>query len=217
MFGSAAMARLVRRFGPAALQAAMAELSHLILQSATNADALGLPSPVFFERQITAAVQNSVLGSAAALIVVQKALAFRPKPLLVDTFMFRYVQTKQLFPKLLAGLPFLGVIAHTDQGPALAAHFGIRDVRTYRIPGHFSFMAEEQSQFPDLYKDIVARIAVPFQGAVFLVAAGYLGKCYCDAIKQKGGIALDIGSVFDGWFGQGRPDAMTEALRLRPA
>ena len=193
----------------------MAELSHLTLQAATHADALGLPSPVFFDRQISAEVQNSVLGSAAALIVVQKALAFRTKPLLVDTFIFRYIQTKGLFPSILAGLPFLGVISHTDHSKVLAEHFDIPDVETYRIPGHFSFMAEDQSQFPDLYKEVVARITVPYRGAVFVVAAGYLGKCYCDAIKQKGGIALDIGSVFDGWFGQGRRDALAESLRLR--
>ena len=36
-------------------------------------------------------------------------------------------------------------------------------------------------------------------GTLILVAAGVLGKIYCDKIKSKGGIALDIGSILDMW------------------
>ena len=42
-------------------------------------------------------------------------------------------------------------------------------------------------------------IDVPYQGAIFLVGAGVLGKIYCDVIKEKGGIAIDIGAIFDAW------------------
>lgn len=39
-------------------------------------------------------------------------------------------------------------------------------------------------------------------GLLVLIGAGVLGKCYCGAVKQAGGVALDIGSVFDGWAGR---------------
>jgi hypothetical protein len=156
-----------------------------------------------------------MLGSAAALIFSQKSFSLRRSPLVVDTLVFRSVQAKRLFETLLTGLPFLGVVAHTIENETLSKHFSVKDVITYQIPGHFSFMPAETAQFPYNYKEILYNIKVPYQGAVFLVAAGFLGKCYCDAIKQKGGIALDIGSVFDGWFGKGRTDALTDVGRLR--
>jgi hypothetical protein len=36
-------------------------------------------------------------------------------------------------------------------------------------------------------------------GDAFLVGAGVLGKIYCDEIKARGGVALDIGSILDSW------------------
>ena len=45
---------------------------------------------------------------------------------------------------------------------------------------------------------------MPFPGAVFLVGAGALGKIYCQWIKERGGIALDIGSMCDAWAEVGR-------------
>lgn len=38
-------------------------------------------------------------------------------------------------------------------------------------------------------------------GILFLVGAGLFGKIYCDVARQAGAVAIDIGSVFDGWAG----------------
>lgn len=38
-------------------------------------------------------------------------------------------------------------------------------------------------------------------GRLFLVGAGALGKIYCAWIRDAGGVALDVGSVFDAWAG----------------
>jgi hypothetical protein len=43
--------------------------------------------------------------------------------------------------------------------------------------------------------DWIQREAGP--GRLFLVGAGILGKIYCDAIRQQGGVAIDVGSVMD--------------------
>ncbi len=58
------------------------------------------------------------------------------------------------------------------------------------------------AHFPDLYEKLVAGIKVPRPGALFLVGAGFCGKLYADAIKRKGGIAVDVGSLFDLWAGR---------------
>jgi len=41
----------------------------------------------------------------------------------------------------------------------------------------------------------------PRRGEVYFVAAGFLGKIYCNIIKNRGGIGIDIGSLADYWMG----------------
>lgn len=43
--------------------------------------------------------------------------------------------------------------------------------------------------------------SVPIEGSLCLVGAGVAGKIYCKWFKDRGGIALDIGNVFDAWAG----------------
>jgi len=50
------------------------------------------------------------------------------------------------------------------------------------------------------YKTAIVKRIKP--GVLTLVGAGVLGKVYCHAVKMAGGVALDIGSIFDGWAGR---------------
>jgi hypothetical protein len=34
-----------------------------------------------------------------------------------------------------------------------------------------------------------------------LIGAGYAGKVIVDEARRRGGVALDLGSIFDGWLG----------------
>ena len=58
----------------------------------------------------------------------------------------------------------------------------------------------QKAHFPDYFNDLCSSISVAYKGEVFLVAAGFLGKIYCNIIKEQGGIALDIGSAADYWL-----------------
>jgi len=69
-----------------------------------------------------------------------------------------------------------------------------------RLPGDKQ-NRREQPHFPDMYHELYRRIDVPRRGAVFLVAGGMLGKIYCTWIRERGGIAIDAGSVVDAWMG----------------
>ena len=55
--------------------------------------------------------------------------------------------------------------------------------------------------FPDIFDRLRRDIVVPFPGALFLVGAGLLGKIYCHWIRQRGGVALDIGAMADAFAG----------------
>ena len=42
---------------------------------------------------------------------------------------------------------------------------------------------------------------VEFPGMLYLVGGGLYGKLYCQLIRSQGGVALDLGSLFDAWLG----------------
>jgi Flp pilus assembly protein TadD len=111
---------------------------------------------------------------------------------------------------LLTGADFVGVIGpHADLPARIAARFGIARTAFYPVPGERRLpphlISQSDRHFPDRYREILRDLAVPERGAIFLVAAGLLGKVYCARIHELGGIAIDIGSLADGWMGFG-PD-----------
>ncbi len=203
-YGPDAVVEIGRLYGRFRLEDAIADLRQMLLSALDNADAIGLPSPTHFTPEATLSNINGLLGFASSLISIQQCPAHIPAENLFDTYIFHGMQRKALFSRFLDGLPFVGLINHTDLSQEISAHFNIAQTHFVRIPGHKSFMSVDKVHFPTMYGEIVQSIEVPFRGAVYLVGAGYLGKAYCDAVKQKGGIALDIGSVFDGWSGVGR-------------
>ena len=111
------------------------------------------------------------------------------------------------YAELLSGLDFLGVIGpHAGLAARLAAHHGIAETREYLVPGEArlpSTGSPGMRHFPDRFQQVMADLNVPRRGAVFLVAAGLLGKIYCHRVRELGGIAIDVGSVADAWMGFG--------------
>jgi tetratricopeptide (TPR) repeat protein len=111
------------------------------------------------------------------------------------------------YAELLSGINFVGVISpHPGLAAKLARYHGIVTFAEYIVPGESRLPADARGttavpHFPDRYHEIMAGLLVPRPGAIFLVAAGLLGKIYCHRIQQLGGIALDIGSVVDAWMG----------------
>jgi len=56
--------------------------------------------------------------------------------------------------------------------------------------------------YPQQHEELLRWLATAdYKGHIFLVGAGGLGKEYCNCIKQHGGMALDVGALFDGWAG----------------
>jgi hypothetical protein len=101
----------------------------------------------------------------------------------------------------------VGVIScHSALPDKMKAAFGLHDVELFKIPGEkYTSGMRDQDQmsgehFPFVFWDIVRRLSVPHDGRVFMIAAGTLAKFYADVIKRHGGIALDLGSLVDGWL-----------------
>jgi len=123
---------------------------------------------------------------------------------------------RKFFPKLLS-LPIdFGIVScHPEIGYRLARAFGTRVVRMFIVPEEMGFSKIDENlpaitgisgiaepHFPFVYNRTIAKLEreAP-QARVWLVAAGYLGKIYCDVVRNAGAIALDVGSIVDGWSG----------------
>lgn len=100
---------------------------------------------------------------------------------------------------LLADQPFVGLVTGRNVREHVAREYGVGRVSQILVPaeaGH-TFADLAMPHFPDRFHEVERLIDPPHCGAVYLVGAGILGKIYCHIIKSRGGIALDLGSVFD--------------------
>ena len=126
-------------------------------------------------------------------------------PLLADAAIHRYLQIGLFYRELLDRLPFCGLVTCRDLAPEIARVFRLGCVEQHLIPGEAQHPGPVSGEhFPARFRTLRDTLTVPFRGAVFLVGAGALGKIYCHWIKQRGGIALDIGSLCDAWADVGR-------------
>ena len=89
-----------------------------------------------------------------------------------------------------------------DEG--LKRRFGTVHVHSYIIPPEAKFTSgyEGERHFPEMFNKLEWWLdAAGCQGVPCLVGAGVIGKIYCNWMRDRGGVAFDIGAVMDLWAG----------------
>lgn len=194
----------------------LAELRAALNRAIVNSDILGVPTA------LRLAGDFYHFGYLACMIrSLEEGGTIAETNSLSDAFLnLNLHRDDRFFSRLLGGLDWIGAISpHPDFARLLAAHLEIPRWADFMIPGdrqlprHILDMTT-QRHFPDRYHELMSSLQLPRQGAVVLVAAGLLGKIYCEKIKSLGGIAIDIGSVADGWMGYNTRAGLLEDTAL---
>lgn len=113
-----------------------------------------------------------------------------------------------LYPQLFRDRPELVLVScHAGLADYVKTRFGTRVVKDIVIPPDrvtapaLSASSRPSRRFPDMLYDVEQEFAEWPSGRLVLVGAGYLGKWLVDRARARGGIALDLGSIFDQWLG----------------
>ena len=173
----------------------------------SNADIIGLPR----DKQIH---QTDYHLWQVTQESVDRLGLLSPSTLETHTAAHRLLQHGLLYrPILQQDSRFLGIISCRPIADALKELFNIQQVRWYGVRGAYEETGPiETIHYPDGFDELRRTLTVPFPGAVFLVGAGAFGKVYCQWIKERGGIAIDIGSMFDSWANIGRGGTPARSL-----
>ena len=104
-------------------------------------------------------------------------------------------------------LNYYKIITCRDISPLLKSHFNIKKIIHYKIPPEHRFEDNpnkvEWNFFPKVHTEIKNQLLSQDNcGKLCLYGAGLAGKDLGLYFKQSGGVAFDIGSVFDHWIGK---------------
>lgn len=197
---------------------AMTTLKAMLVPSIQNADVIGLPISNFY-REKSKAVYSGMLGYSCAMFYGLSYSRRLDERNYSGTNLFQIIAGRgEMFRDISQLAQRVHIVGPWDLTGELGGALGRDDLHHVEVPGHATWRGSGgQGQFPVLYKYVENKIIAlgDLKGQLFFVGAGILGKYYCDLIKRRGGVALDIGSVFDSWAGRGIPYAVrNQAIQI---
>ena len=125
---------------------------------------------------------------------------------------------EMLLDELIALAPAVTLLTCRSLSPRFEETFKTETPRTILIPEEAHYSKDKPNlkrHYPDRYLQIMqsGELTPRVPGELFLVGGGVLGKIYCAEIKRRGGVAIDIGSVFDMWGYIGARGSVKQARR----
>ena len=210
-FGPESMHRIKEAVPNSWVRDAMLDLRRLLVKSVRDADVVGLPISEYYDGFETSP-SSGMLGFACAMNHGLALVRHLDSESIFGANVFQLLAARGRLFRSTANLARkLHIVGPWDIRAELCAALGKEEINWIQVPGHYTWRGEKGlGQYPDLYKYIEHRLRLmdQLEGEVFLVGAGILGKYYCSLIKERGGVALDIGSVIDSWAKRGLPYAV---------
>ncbi len=195
---------------------ARADLAERVRTAALEAKALGLPTRELFLRNVRldAGPPLSAGRSGRGLLVILEALQtesmtgrFSGK-VLTSAHLPHDLQRWNLYPELLKDVGEIVLVScHPKLPEAVTLRFATRTAKHILVPPGDAMreMRRRSLQPADMPPESLNRALDELgnwpENRLVLVGAGYAGKAITAEAARRGGIALDLGSIFDRWLG----------------
>ena len=190
---AAATRRIEEESGLSLSPEAVLDVGHGVARAFDEADVLGVLFGRFDSERLNWHTSRYLEGLASG----------RRPALLAGTQLHQAIVER--LPDLLAGRR-VSAISCRDVGPVLEGEWDLEDVAVYQVPsqhsarevdGPYEVAMHDVPIWPDAHDRVLAELKVREPGEAFLVGAGVFGKDLCIEIREKGGLALDLGSALD--------------------
>jgi hypothetical protein len=195
-----------------------AAMNARVLGAMQAADALGIPTFSRILRDVrldgpeSFAQSRSGRGITAVLNALEPGGPLRAaratRLFLTSAYVQHDLVKWELYGKLFDGVDeVIAVSCHPELPQAMENLFGVTVTQNIVIPPrHASLAAFGRSEMgpkilPEVLDDIIGQLNGDLAGRLVVVGAGYAGKCIVHAARERGGVALDLGSVLDYWLG----------------
>lgn len=113
---------------------------------------------------------------------------------------------KGYYKDLMTNLKVVNYISCRNLDEEIKKAFNVKQVNSYIIAPEAKFTSGYNGtrHYPDQFVHIRKWMerAVPCEGNLCLVGAGFIGKIYNNWFRDLGGVSMDIGSIFDSWAGK---------------
>jgi len=186
-------------------------LKSLLEDACGQADEIGLPVWDFF-RGLDETPTSGMVAYCDALFFGLSQQPHVPTVDRIGTNVFQQLaETCDFFEAVARAAREVVLIGPWDLTAELSQRLGQPRIRHIEVPRHQTWGdVDGFGQYPFLHAAVDQKIksSGDMRGSVVLIGAGIYGKHYARLAKAQGAVALDIGSVFDSWKGQGLPYAV---------
>lgn len=195
-----------------------AVLAPRVARAMWDADCIGLPTIGRYLRELNLFGEDSLeasltgRGLRSVLYCSERLSQLRspglPPPILVSCHLHQDLALWDSYGALLDGTKELVLIScHPDLADWMGARFGVRIAGNVVLPPDrvsgplLKRRIPESRTLPQILDEVVDELGDLPRGRLVLVGAGYPGKWLASVARQRGGVVLDLGSVFDYWLG----------------
>jgi tetratricopeptide (TPR) repeat protein len=190
-----------------------------VLAAANSSDCVGIPALARFLRDVRIDMDDDFTGRRTgrglrAILAALESGTLLPNASLagktiVSSRIHQDIERWGLTASLMAGLGKIAIVScHPNIAAVVRDKYGVETMKAIAIPprAHSAHLSPKQDAdkpiLPQVLHDIMTELDGIPQGTPLIIGAGYLGKWIARAAKEKGLIALDLGSILDYWVGQ---------------
>jgi hypothetical protein len=183
-----------------------------------DADCIGLPTLQRFIRELRLTKDDSLenrltgRGLRAILHAAERFEVFRsrglPAPVFTSSHLHQDLERWGLYGELFGGVRGIVLLScHPGLAEWVEGRFGVSIAASILVPpDHVSgaVLRErigDRRRLPEMMDEVLERMGDLPRNRLVLIGAGYPGKWLVNVARSRGGVALDLGSIFDYWLG----------------